>query len=57
MITIPDAPECLLSALEQAASICPQSEQSRKSAVPAGYTVDSRGAHQFLSERAAGTLS
>ena len=45
--------EYLLSALGQAATICPRIEQSLKSAAPAGYIVDSRGAHEFLSERAA----
>ena len=45
--------EYLLSALGQAAAICPRIEASLKSAAPAGYTVDSRGAHEFLSERAA----
>ena len=45
--------EFLLSALGQAATICPRIEQSLKAAAPAGYTVDSRGAHEFLSERAA----
>ncbi len=45
--------EYLLSALGQAATICPRIEQSLKSAAPGGYTVDSRGAHEFLSERAA----
>ena len=45
--------EFLLSALGQAATICPRIEHSLKTAAPAGYTVDSRGAHEFLSERAA----
>ena len=36
--------EYLLSALGQAAAICPRVEASLKSAAPAGYTVDSRGA-------------
>ena len=45
--------EYLLSALGQAATICPRIETSLKSATPAGYTVDSRGAHEFLAERAA----
>ena len=45
--------EFLLSALGQAATVCPRIEQSLKTAAPAGYTVDSRSAHEFLSERAA----
>ena len=45
--------EYLLSALGQAATICPRIEKSLKTAAPAGYTVDSHGAHEFLSERAA----
>ncbi len=48
-----DPREYLLSALGQAATICPRIEQSLKTAAPAGYTVDSHGAHEFLSERAA----
>ena len=39
--------EYLLSALGQAATICPRIEQSLKSAAPAGYTVDARGARRI----------
>jgi SNF2 family DNA or RNA helicase len=45
--------EYLLSALGQAAGICPRIEASLKTAQPGGYEVDATGAHEFLTERAA----
>lgn len=44
--------EYLLTALGQAAALCPGVEASLKSAAPAGFHLDARGAHQFLSEQA-----
>ena len=44
--------EYLLSALGQAATLCPRIEASLKSAAPAGYDLDAAGAHEFLSEKA-----
>jgi SNF2 family DNA or RNA helicase len=44
--------EYLLSALGQAATLCPRIEASLKSAAPAGYNLDAAGAHEFLSEKA-----
>ncbi len=45
--------EYLLSALGQAAILCPRIAASLRSRSPAGYGLDSRGAHEFLSTRAA----
>jgi SNF2 family DNA or RNA helicase len=45
--------EYLLSALGQAAGLCPNIEQSLKTARPGGYALDATGAHEFLTERAA----
>jgi SNF2 family DNA or RNA helicase len=47
-----DAREHLLTALGQAASLCPPVEASLKSAAPGGYVTDASGAHQFLTETA-----
>jgi SNF2 family DNA or RNA helicase len=44
--------EYLLSALGQAATLCPRIEASLKSAAPAGYDLDATGAHEFLSDKA-----
>jgi SNF2 family DNA or RNA helicase len=44
--------EYMLSALGQAAALCPRIEASLKSSAPAGYTLDAAGAHDFLSEKA-----
>ncbi len=44
--------EYLLSALGQAATLCPRIESSLKTAAPAGYELDATGAHEFLSEKA-----
>jgi SNF2 family DNA or RNA helicase len=42
----------LLSALGQAAGICPHVEQSLKRPAPPGYELDTAGAHEFLALRA-----
>ena len=44
--------EYLLTALGQAATLCPAIEASLKSAAPAGYHLDANGAHEFLLEQA-----
>jgi len=44
--------EYLLAALGQAAGICPHVEGSLKGARPAGHELDTRGAHEFLTEKA-----
>jgi SNF2 family DNA or RNA helicase len=44
--------EYLLSALGQAAGLCPGVEDSLKSAAPAGFDLDATGALRFLSEHA-----
>ena len=44
--------EYLLSALGQAATLCPRIEASLKAAAPAGYDLDAAGAHEFLSDKA-----
>jgi SNF2 family DNA or RNA helicase len=44
--------EYLLSALGQAASLCPAVEESLKSAAPGGFDLDATGAFRFLSEHA-----
>lgn len=45
--------EYLLSALGQAAGICPNIERSLRKAAPDGYGLDAGGAHEFLTARAA----
>ena len=45
--------EYLLSALGQAAGICPNIERSLRKATPDGYGLNARGAHEFLTARAA----
>ncbi len=45
--------EYLLSALGQAAGLCPHIERSLKTSQPGGYALDATGAHEFLTERAA----
>ncbi len=42
----------LLSALGQAAGICPRIEKSLKRPAPPGYELDTAGAHEFLTLRA-----
>ena len=44
--------EYLLSALGQAAGLCPRIERSLKTSQPGGYALDAAGAHEFLTERA-----
>jgi SNF2 family DNA or RNA helicase len=44
--------EYLLSALGQAAGICRHIEASLKEARPVGHALDTRGAHEFLTEKA-----
>src|SRR5204862_289443 len=44
--------EDLLTALGQAAALCPFVEASLKSPTPAGFGVDVQGAHRFLAEHA-----
>ena len=44
--------EYLLSALGQAAGLCPHIERSLKTSQPGGYALDATGAHEFLTERA-----
>ena len=44
--------EAVLSALGQAAALCPRIEGSLKAAVPEGYALDATGAHEFLNARA-----
>ena len=44
--------EYLLSALGQAAGMCPRIEASLKTSAPAGYELDVSGAHEFLTQRA-----
>jgi len=46
------AREYLLSALGQAAAVCPLIEESLKTATPAGADLDASGAHGFLMEKA-----
>ena len=47
--------EYLLSALGQAASICPRIEASLASKIPVGFEMNATAAHEFLTQRA-GTL-
>jgi len=47
-----EAREYLLTALGQAAGLCPAVEASLKSAAPGGYHTDASGAHAFLTETA-----
>jgi SNF2 family DNA or RNA helicase len=47
-----NAREYLLSALGQAAAVCPHIEASLNTAEPEGYTLDAKEAHEFLTQRA-----
>jgi len=47
-----NAREYLLSALGQAASVCPEITTSLRAASPEGYPLDALGAHEFLTRRA-----
>lgn len=51
----PAVQEYLLASLGQAAGLCPGIASSLEGAEPAGYDLDTHGAHQFLTEMA-GTL-
>jgi SNF2 family DNA or RNA helicase len=42
----------VLSALGQAAGLCPRIERSLETSAPAGYELNAAGAHEFLTERA-----
>ena len=48
-----NAREYLLSALGRAAGMCPDIERSLRKTAPDGYGLDARGAHEFLTARAA----
>ena len=43
-----DVHESLLAALAQAAGLCPRIEESLRSRKPSGYSLDAKGAHEFL---------
>lgn len=45
--------EYLFAWLGQAAGLCPEVAASLEAGVPAGYALDTRGAYEFLTERAA----
>ena len=47
-----DLHEALLGSLGQAAGVCPRIEESLRSRKPSGYSLDARGAHEFLTETA-----
>jgi hypothetical protein len=47
-----DVHEALLASLAQAAGVCPRIEESLRSRKPSGYSLDARGAHEFLSRTA-----
>jgi SNF2 family DNA or RNA helicase len=47
-----DVHEVLLSSLAQAAGVCPRIEESLRSRKPSGYSLDARGAHDFLTRTA-----
>ncbi len=47
-----NAREYLLTALGQAAGLCPPVEASLKTAAPSGFSLDAAGAHRFLTETA-----
>jgi SNF2 family DNA or RNA helicase len=47
-----DLHEALLGSLGQAAGVCPKIEESLRSRKPSGYSLDARGAHEFLTATA-----
>ncbi|HEY5658736.1 MAG TPA: DEAD/DEAH box helicase [Myxococcota bacterium] len=47
-----DVHETLLASLAQAAGVCPRIEESLRSRKPSGYSLDARGAHEFLTRTA-----
>jgi SNF2 family DNA or RNA helicase len=46
-----NAKEYLLSSLGKASTICPRIEDSLKTVAPTGYSVDTAGAYEFLTQR------
>ena len=44
--------ELVLTALGQVAGLCPHIEESLRTPVPQGYTLDNEGAYEFLTEKA-----
>ena len=44
-----DVHASLLESLAQAAGVCPRIEESLRSRKPSGYSLDAKGAHEFLS--------
>ena len=47
-----DVHQTLLISLAQAAGVCPKIEMSLRSRKPSGYSLDARGAHEFLTQTA-----
>jgi len=47
-----DVHQTLLLSLAQAAGVCPRIEMSLRSRKPSGYSLDARGAHEFLTQTA-----
>ena len=47
-----DVHHTLLISLAQAAGVCPKIEMSLRSRKPSGYSLDARGAHEFLTQTA-----
>jgi SNF2 family DNA or RNA helicase len=47
-----DVHQTLLVSLAQAAGVCPKIEMSLRSRKPSGYSLDARGAHEFLNQTA-----
>ena len=47
-----DVHQTLLISLAQAAGVCPRIEMSLRSRKPSGYSLDARGAHEFLTQTA-----
>lgn len=47
-----DVHESLLASLMQAAGVCPRIEESLRSRKPSGYSLDAKGAHEFLTVEA-----
>jgi SNF2 family DNA or RNA helicase len=45
-----DVHESLLGSLGQAAGVCPRIEESLRSRKPSGYSLDARGAYEFLTQ-------
>ncbi len=47
-----DVHQTLLISLAQASGVCPKIEMSLRSRKPSGYSLDARGAHEFLTQTA-----